>query len=488
MSGFLKGNSGNSILLALVKLFTTISGILSTMIISHALSLQLYGTYSQTALIVTTATNLSALGLVDAINYFYNRSVDVHEQRRYVNTVFGLQCIFGIVAATLILLFSSNIVHYFNNTMLQGLFWLMAFRPLFANLNVSLQYLQVSIGRAKSVAIRNAGFATLRLIVFAITAFGFQDIRIILIAFLVFEFFITLYFGYSFVKTKFVLNPILIDWSKIKEIMAYSIPMGVYVMTNSLSRDIDKMLIGGWCTTDQYAIYTNCAALLPFDIISASFLTILIPILTRYFGTKEYNKGRILFKNYLKIGYYTSFVFTFACMILSKEMISFLYGNKYLSGRVVFILYVVVDMVKFANMSIVLSACGRTKTLMICSVGSLAANYILNIVFYNIFGFYGPAIATVVVTVILTIVLAEMSSKALQTSIVKIIDWSDMLIFILQLVSVGVICMLLRNILVRISLNSFVILIIIGLLYMGAMFGINMKKIKRVMKEINTLK
>ncbi len=175
-------------------------------------------------------------------------------------------------------------------------------------------------------------------------------------------------------------------------------------------------------------------------------------------------------------------------MILSKEMISFLYGNKYLSGRVVFILYVVVDMVKFANMSIVLSACGRTKTLMICSVGSLAANYILNIVFYNIFGFYGPAIATVVVTVILTIVLAEMSSKALQTSIVKIIDWSDMLIFILQLVSVGVICMLLRNILVRISLNSFVILIIIGLLYMGAMFGINMKKIKRVMKEINTLK
>ena len=70
MSGFLKGNSGNSILLALVKLFTTISGILSTMIISHALSLQLYGTYSQTALIVTTATNLSALGLVDAINFF----------------------------------------------------------------------------------------------------------------------------------------------------------------------------------------------------------------------------------------------------------------------------------------------------------------------------------------------------------------------------------------------------------------------------------
>lgn len=70
----LKGNSGNSVLLAVVKAFTTVSGILSTMIMSHALSLELYGTFSQTNLIVTTATNITALGLVDAVNYFYNRS------------------------------------------------------------------------------------------------------------------------------------------------------------------------------------------------------------------------------------------------------------------------------------------------------------------------------------------------------------------------------------------------------------------------------
>ena len=33
-----EGNSGNSVLLTIVKAFTTISGILSTMIMSHALS------------------------------------------------------------------------------------------------------------------------------------------------------------------------------------------------------------------------------------------------------------------------------------------------------------------------------------------------------------------------------------------------------------------------------------------------------------------
>lgn len=179
----LKGNSGNSVLLAVVKAFTTVSGILSTMIMSHALSLELYGTFSQTNLIVTTATNITALGLVDAVNYFYNRSNDEKVQKAYINTIMGFQTITGIVAGILIIVLSNNLVEYFNNPMLSSFFWLIAFRPLFANLNVSLQYLQVSIGKAKSVAIRNAGFATLRLVVYAIAAWILKDITVVLIAF-----------------------------------------------------------------------------------------------------------------------------------------------------------------------------------------------------------------------------------------------------------------------------------------------------------------
>lgn len=483
----LKGNSGNSVLLAVVKAFTTISGILSTMIMSHALSLELYGTFSQTNLIVTTATNLTALGLVDAVNYFYNRSNDETVQKAYINTIMGFQTITGMIAGLLIILLSNNLVEYFNNPMLSSFFWLIAFRPLFANLNVSLQYLQVSIGKAKSVAVRNAGFATLRLVVYAVAAWVLHDITIVLIAFLVFEVAITIFFGWTFVKEKFMIKLYEIDWSKAKEILGYSIPMGIYVLTNSLCRDIDKMLIGGWYSTDQYAIYANCATLLPFDIISASFLTILIPILTRYFGEKDYIHGRILFKNYLKIGYYTSFTFTIACMILSKEMILFLYGEKYLSGQIIFILYTVVDMIKFANMSIVLSASGKTKTLMVCSLASLVANAGCNIVFYHIFGFVGPAIATVFVTVILTVVLAEMSAKSLKTSIWKLVDWKEFFLFVGELIGMGIACFGIKRMMETVETKPVVILCILGAAYVLGILVLNKKKILLAMKEINAL-
>lgn len=483
----LKGNSGNSVLLAVVKAFTTVSGILSTMIMSHALSLEMYGTFSQTNLIVTTATNVTALGLVDAVNYFYNRSNDEKIQKIYINTIMGFQTITGIIAGLLIIVLSNNLVEYFNNPLLLSFFWLIAFRPLFANLNVSLQYLQVSIGKAKSVAIRNAFFAVLRLVVYAIAALILQDITIVLIAFLAFEIIITIFFGYTFVKEKFIIKPYKIKWSKTKEILGYSIPMGIYVLTNSLCRDIDKMLIGGWYSTDKYAIYANCATLLPFDIVSASFLTILIPILTRYFGEKDYVHGRILFKNYLKIGYYTAFTFTIASMILSKEMILILYGEKYLTGQSIFILYTIVDMVKFANMSIVLSASGKTKTLMWCSLASLVANAGCNILFYHIFGFIGPAIATVFITVILTAVLAGMSAKALETSIWTLVDWKEFIMFISELSIVGVFCYIVKKWMENIKMNSIIILILLGGIYVGGILLLNKKKIFVTMKEINDL-
>lgn len=483
-----KGNSGDSILLALVKAFTTVSGILSTMIVSHALSLELYGTYSQTTLIVTTATNVFALGLVDAVNYFYNRSQNPDEKEKNVNTVIGFQSISGILAAILIITLSGSLISYFNNELLRSFFLLIAFRPLFANLNVSLQYLQVSIGRAKAVAVRNALFATLRLIVFAIAAYILKDITVILISFLAFEIIITVYFEITFAKEQFWVQPYRIDWSKTKEILIYSIPMGIYVLTNSLNRDIDKMLIGGWFSTDQYAIYANCATLLPFDIISASFLTVLVPILTRYFGNKDYLSGQKLFKNYLKIGYYTSFTFTVACIILSRQMILFLYGNKYLSGQSVFVLYTIVDMVKFANMSIVLASCGKTKTLMICSLSALAGNTLLNLIFYRIWGFIGPAIATVVVTVFLTAVLAKLSASSLKAKLLSLIDWKDMILFIIELIIVGLICHFTADILDRWKMNYIVVIMVVGLMFMGSIFAVNRKKIIGAMKEINDLR
>ena len=483
-----KGNSGNSVLLSLVKAFTIISGILSTMIMSHVLSLEVYGTFSQLNLIVTTASNLTALGLVDAVNYFYNSSQNIKSKKNFTNTIIGYQFIIGIITAITIIFLSEELVNYFNNPMISSFIWLIAFRPLFVNLNASLQYLQIAIGKAKNVAIRNLGFAILRIIVYSVAALFMHDITIVLIAFLFFEVVVTLFFGWNFVKYEFAINPFRIDWSKVGDICWYSIPMGVYVSTNSLCRDVDKMIVGGHYNTDKFAIYANCSTLLPFDVVSASFLIVLVPILTRYFKEQNYTSGRVLFKNYLRIGYYTAFTFTMICMILSDEVILLLYGSKYLYGKNIFLLYTMVDMIKFANMSIVLSASGRTMSLMVCSLLSLLGNIVCNILFLQLFGFVGPALATVFITFLLTFVLTEMSANALKTSIWRLIEWKEFLVFVGNLVIVGFICYTLKKYFITIGIDSTPRLFLIGTLNIISITLMNKYNIIKSIKEINALK
>lgn len=168
-------------------------------------------------------------------------------------------------------------------------------------------------------------------------------------------------------------------------------------------------------------------------------------------------------------------------------MVLFLYGKKYIAGKSIFILYTIVDMIKFANMSIVLSASGKTKTLMICSIASLGCNTVFNILFYRIFGFIGPAIATVLVTMILTVFLAEMSAKSLETSIWKLIEWKDFFCFVCELTVAGIICVCAKKLLEQIATNSAIILFILGGTYVVGILILNKHKITSTMNQLNKL-
>ncbi len=477
-------NSYDSILFMIVKIFTIVSGILCVSILSRTLTLEMYGTYSQLNIVVTIVTSITVFGLIDAVNYYYNKTENKKEQKENLDTIIGLQLLIGIISGILLLILDKFIVKYFENKLLSCYFIFIIFRPMTTNIMSSLQVLQISIGKAKFIAIRNALFAILRLIVIFITAYITHDIRTILIIYLISEIFFIIYFKKEFEKECFKISITKINWKKAKEILFYSMPMGIYVMTNSLSRDIDKLIIGKFFGTEQLAIYSNCATLLPFDIVSSAFLTIIIPTMTRYIGMKEIDKGRKLFMNYLKIGYMTTISFTIVSIVLSKEIILLLYGKKYLSGQVIFIIYTVVDMLKFANVSLVLSANGETKTLMKYSFITLILNLILNLVFYESIGFIGPAISTVIVTAILSLSLIKKSANIFKTSLINIIEWKDLSIFIIISGAIGLVLFYLENIMIKANINFVLILVIIGILYMGIILILYLKKLILIMKEI----
>lgn len=478
-----KNNALDAMLLAVIRILTILVNLLSSAILARKLDLVSFGTYTAGNLIVTVAASATLLGMMDAANYFYHQ--DTYARTDCLNTIFFVQLALGILCGGLILAFQNSITGYFNNPMLKGVYIYIAFRPMLTNLYSSLLTLQMSVGRSRAVALRNVLMAVTKLGVVFLTVYVTNEIVTIFGAYLVLDTLTIIYYYSNFKKAAFPIRPHRFRKELLKPILQFSIPMGIYVMTNSLARDIDKLVIGKFESTEQLAVYSNCAAALPFDIVSAAFLTIMIPIMTRLIQQGELERGRNLFRAYLKIGYLSTFLFTGACIILSKEVIQLLYGDKYLAGQNVFILYTLVDMAKFASVSLVLSAKGKTKTLMGISVGTLLANLILNLIFYRLWGFVGPAIATVVVTLGSTLILLQVSANVLQTKAYNLVDLRQLAVFVVKMLVIGAIALLVRNLMVDRGSAYPVVLVVVGCLFGGTMLLLNRREMLQTLHELN---
>lgn len=477
-------NSSDALLLSGIRMMTILINIVSSATLSRMLALDTYGTYSAGNLIVSVATNLSILGMMDAANYFYHQ--EGLSRRDCINTIYFLQLLIGLGCGAVILAGSGLITAYFDNPMLKGIYLYIAFRPLLDNIAASLLTLQMSIGKARAVGVRNACFALGKLGAVLLTGFFTGDIRTVFTAYMLLEGATVVYYYLNFKKAAFAINPLAFRKELIAPILKFAVPMGIYVMTNTLSRDLDKLVIGHYESTSQLAVYSNCATLLPFSIISSAFLTIIMPIMTRLIQRDEMERAGKLFRNYLSIGFLSTFIFTVTCIVLAEEVIHLLYGEKYLSGKLIFILYTIVDMVKFASISLVLSARGKTGVLMGISAGMLVVNGVLNLVLYRWMGVPGPAVATVITALATTWILLSGSARILRTGVRDLIDLPLLGRTCAMLAVAAAVGSWLRGLLQAMGVHYLLILVCVGGLMCGTMLLANFRKIKTLFRGLNS--
>lgn len=484
----LHGAAVDSIILVFVQVITSVLGLVVTKLLSVHFSLQEYGTYSQGMLIVTTTSSIIILGMTNAVNYFYNKTSDEEEKRSYVSTIFTSQYILGLLSAIIIIAIQNPIIRYFNNVQLRGAIYILAWLPLLQNLIPMLQVLFVSVGKAKLIAIRNLVISLARLLAVIVACYVTKNIIHIFYVLLVLDIGQVLFFLISFSRLKYRIGIKYARAKYLKPIFAFSIPMAVYILTNSLSRDLDKYVISFMSDTETLAIYTNSAKVLPFDLVTASFITVLIPIITRLIGNKKYEEAENAFKAYLRLGYMATWIMAFGAVVLSKELMEFLYDAKYLPGLSVFIVYLFVDMIKFANTSIILVAKGKTSVLMKCSIAALLINLVFNILAYKSIGMLGPAFVTLIITFGLTLSLLIFGAKEINSSILKLFDWKEMGIILIELIVIGSLTYVINRYLSEIINKDSVRLAICYLLYGAMMVALNYRRILSCLGDINKLK
>lgn len=461
-------------------------GLVCVKIISVFFSLEEYGLYAQSILIISTVCSFSILGMTDAVNYFYNsQSEQLYGKEHYLATIFGLQAIIGVVAGIVIIVGANFLIDYFNNPQLYAAIGWIAFQPLLQNYIPMLQVLYISVGKAKLIAMVNLSLSIVRLIIFIIATFYTKSIITIIALTLVCDIVQILYFLYDLKKHTVIIRVKKFTKQLCWPILSYAVPMAAFVIINSLLRDTDKWVIGYFSNSECLAIYTNCSRLLPFDILIASFYTVLIPIVTKYINIDKRKVCKV-YGDYLNLGLVLTSILVGTAIWLSKDLLLCLYDDKYLPGLGVFITYLFVDLTRFANVTLLYSASGNAKKLLNIVIVAFSINLILAVLLYQFIGLLGPAIATLFSMLLSYAFYIKGGSKILGVSLMNLFNYKSFFIIIFEICIIGYLARISSDYLYDV-LNSVERFLILYFLSVLTICVINYKMILSLIRRINSI-
>lgn len=483
----LGGISFDAILLTFIKLITTALGLATTRLLSEHLSVYDYGTYSQVLLVVSTVASLTIFGMMDGMNYFYCKEASPEKKEAYAATILTSQLMLGTFAGVLIMLLSAPLCAYFDNPGLKGLLIFAALLPTLQNLLWILQVMIVSIGGARKLAIRNFVVSIARLAAVICVATFVNNVAFYLAFTVVLDLAQMAFFGGVLYKNKCYIRPTKVDFRLLGEIVKYCAPMAIFIIVNSLNRDLDKYLVSLLTDTETLAMYANASKQLPFDIIMSSFATVLVPHIIKTFSSGNTVAATKMCRSYFEISYVSTGVLCFAALSSAPQFMKLLYSNKYTAGLAIFCVYILVDLARITNLTIIISSAGKSKWLMIMGGGSIAVNALLNFVLYDLIGLMGPAVATLIVTAVTGMIMIYLDSRVLKAKLTELIDFKYLLLFMAEAVVLTVALSFVGHMLDAWDVHYFINLVLIAGAYVLIMLLLNFKRVIANMKKLNSL-
>lgn len=484
----INGATIDALFLTFIRLVTLLNSMVTYKLMAVYFSLEEYGTYSSAILVSSVITSATILGLTDGINYFYAKQRNLENGKKYAHTIIQIEIIVGLIAGFVLILSRNQIANYYNNASVSKLIPWVAFIPLFTNLSHILQVLFVTAQKIKAIAIRSLVISIFKIVAVIIACLLTKDIKTVVIVSFVLDFGSVIYMFVYCKKQIFSIDPRKAELKLVPTILKYSIPMAAYIIINALLKNIDKLVVGKLGNAEMLAVYTIASKELPFDLLTASFLTVLVPYITRFIGADDYENASTTYSKYIQITYLLTWMIAGGALVCSKDLMILLYDEKYLSGVGIFCLYIVVDMMKFASVSLIFSVTNRAKELLCYSGISIVLNIILNIIFFKTMGIIGPAVSTVLITLALSSVMLFRSAKLLNTTVRKLIQYKQMILIAFECAIFGVLASILRIYIAKIGMSSLLSFVIVYAVYILPLVIINFRKILSLLRGINKVK
>lgn len=431
----MKNIGKKSIVLSACNITTLIISMLISMIIARYRSLEENGIYSLIMLIINTASSFVILGIPNSITYFIGKYSDRKNKENYVGMYYTAMFIICIALGIILFSLTPFFADFYKNKALNDFKYIFLFLPLFLQITSTISDVLISFERIKLLIVYRITYSffllliNLFMIVFKWSFFLYMFFYMLVL-------FILSFMVYLIVKRQLKIKKLIyFDRNLLKEILKFSMPMGIASIVGTLSLEVDKLFIASKFSTEILGMYSYMAKELPIVAVTSSVTSILLPAIARMMSNGNKTEAVELWKNSTILTFSITMFFVCGVFTYAPQVIEILYSAKYLDGIEIFRIYTLSVLLRFTYFGIFFNCSGNSKKVMKFSIIGLCLNICFNFIFYWIFGIIGPAIATVTSLYITTYLQLKGTAVLLSKNIKELLPWKDFIkIFFINII------------------------------------------------------
>lgn len=471
--------------LTIMKIITLIILMLSSMLLSRFRSLDEYGTYSQINIVVTLAISIFAMGFPKSINYFLASADTKDEKTKFLSTYFTFNTILSFITGIVLIIAIPFMSKYFNNFYISKFIFVLFLLPWINIINSSFDNFLIVEKRTSLLMIYRIARGIVTLFLIIVTYKLNWNFVLYMKCFIISEVIFTVIIYLIVTKLS---NTVLIgmDYSLIKKILKFSLPLGLATIVGTLNIEADKLMVGYFFDTKTLAIYTNAAKEMPVTIIASSITAVLMPQIVRLLKFKKENDVIDLWGNATYLSYVFICFFSTALFVFAPQVMSFLYSDKYLPGVGVFRLYSLLLLLRTTYFGMILNCLGETKIIFYSSILTLMLNIILNLILFNLFGINGFAIASILSVCFVNILQLKITSNILNIRFKNVMPWHKILnISIINLLFGIIFYLITKKINLEYFVGNIIEMIILGTVWLFLYLILLYKSIKNTWNILN---
>ena len=384
-----------------------------------------YGTYRQTWLTYELFSQILLIGLPASVYYFLPR-LDARRKRGFVIQTVLMLTVLGALVSAGMGLGRNAIARFGSNPALGILIGSFLLVPLFDLPFKVWPGLLISLGKHLAYAVSTWVFSLLFVVAVVgpvLLGWGLSASFVCLgVLFAIRYVFMNVYWPRLIPVRKAVWDPAML-----KKTLSFCLPLGLARAISILGLLIDKVFIFRFFNAAKYAIYSVGAVQVPIvPLVASAALNVLLPEFSRLDKENQHEKVLALWHEATRKTALLVLPAFFLLMTIAGRLVPFVYTKSYEESVILFRIYLLMLPLRVTRYGEVLSSVGRTKPVFRASLLYLLLNTALSYALLKLFGFVGPAIATVVSLFVMVLYYLMVIRTAFRTTFLRLLPFGKL--------------------------------------------------------------